>query len=67
MSVTEHQTRTVDIWRLTELLEAMRYWRDQSVCVCGCTTPIGGCLRCDMQRGILTIEVLLGYITTPGH
>lgn len=34
------------------IINTLKYWEDISDCVCDNTTPIGGCLKCDMKKCI---------------
>ena len=45
--------------RLVRHLEACRYWQGISECECNSSLPIGGCLRCDMDKAVeLLTEVI---------
>ena len=40
------------------ILNILQYWENISECVCDSTTPIGGCLKCDMRECIDGIIML---------
>ena len=39
------------------IIKTLQYWEDISDCVCGNTTPIGGCLKCDIKKCIDNITM----------
>ena len=43
---------------LTKILNILQYWENIDECVCDSTTPIGGCLKCDMRECIDGIIML---------
>ena len=43
---------------LSRVLMSCRYWAGISSCECDSEHPIGGCLKCDMEEAIKTIESL---------
>jgi len=44
------------------ILNTLRYWENISECVCDSTTPIGGCLKCDMRACIEQLEEIGPYV-----
>ena len=46
---------------LIQHLDSCRYWQGISECQCDSLFPIGGCLRCDMDKAI---ELLVRIIKT---
>ena len=41
---------------LTRVLQSCRYWAGVAECECDSEHPIGGCLKCDMDEAVTTIE-----------
>jgi hypothetical protein len=46
-------------------IESLRYWRDLAECDCHSPLPHGGCLRCDLDKILLTSEQSNGTEATP--
>ncbi len=44
------------------IINTLTYWGDISDCVCNNTTPIGGCLKCDMKKCIEQLDEIIPYI-----
>jgi uncharacterized coiled-coil protein SlyX len=42
--------------RLIKAIEPLKYWRDISECDCSNPLPQGGCLRCDLERILKTLN-----------
>lgn len=48
--------------RTKTIINTLKYWEDISDCVCDNTTPIGGCLKCDMRECIEQLEEIAPYL-----
>ncbi len=55
--ILDQLTKTTDQFeRLIKAIEPFKYWRDISECDCSNPLPQGGCLRCDLEKILETMN-----------